>query len=175
MKQLSFFDLLEPEDEIKKEVPYGYLDDLSLVGRELKFTELKDLVGQKCILSTTSARGTTYKVVKITSYWENCDKVYHQVKPLPEGCIAYGDKVNGYIHDVVGQKEAMECYELSYVCDRVAFTDSDRKQDINKMCVSEAYCSNGRYEPLWLSSAESFYLISETPKQPEHIKERTER
>ena len=174
MKQLSFFDLLEPEDIGTKEVPYGYLEDLSLVGRELKFTELKDMVGQKCLLARHSATGTSYRVVKITEYWENCDKVYKQAKPLPEGiAVRYGDMVNGYIHDVVGIKEAMDCYELAYECDRVAYSESDKKQDKNKYQVSESYCSNGRYEPL--DSFESFYILSDAPKLPEHKKDRTER
>lgn len=174
MKQLSFFDLLEPEDIGTKEVPYGYLEDLSLVGRELKFTELKDMVGQKCLLARHSATGTSYRVVKITEYWENCDKVYKQVRPLPEGiAVRYGDMVNGYIHDVVGIKEAMECYELSYVCDRVAFTDSDRKQDFNKYCVSESYCSNSRFEPI--DCYESFYILSDVPDQTKLNRERPER
>ena len=169
MNQMSIFDLIEvpvSQDSIK-DIPLGYLKDgeeKQFVGRELRFQELKDLIGKKCIVSNSTysypdfkISNTWYKVIKITQYFEGCDKVYRKVKPIPEGCIQYGEFVNDYIHDNVGQEEAMDCYEVAYICDRVGFTDKD-KSDKSNGWVSEMYCNNGRHEPA-TERPETFYEL----------------
>lgn len=155
MKQITIFDILEPDT---KEVPCGYIDDLSLIGRELRFSELKDMIGKKCIVTNHTESQKCYKVVKIIAYFVDCDKVYKQVRELPENDIGYGDKVNDYIHDVVGIKECMDCYEVDYICDRVAFTDKENGKEAN-CWVSEMYCSNGRFEPLYGKLGDTFYEL----------------
>lgn len=53
MQQLTIFDFLPA----KKEIHCGYIkeeDESSLIGRELRFTELKTMIGKKCIVSCTT-------------------------------------------------------------------------------------------------------------------------
>ena len=47
MKQMTIFDII-PENT--RNIPCGYTDDMSLIGRELRFDELKNLIGKKCII-----------------------------------------------------------------------------------------------------------------------------
>ena len=154
MKQISIFDILEP---IKTEIPCGYIDNIALIGRELRFNELQTMINEKCLIAMPRAGAIDYKVVKIMGYWKDCDKVYKRVRKLPENCLHYGERVNEYVHDICGQKEAMVCYEEEYTCDRVGYTDSERCKTSNSW-VSEMYCSNGRYKPI-TDYAESFYEL----------------
>lgn len=157
MKQLTIFDFLPA----KQEIPCGYIeehDEISLIGRELRFTELKDMIGEKCIVSVTTESRRWYKVIKIVDYWENHDKIYKQVRDLPENDIGYPERVNDYIHDVCGIKECMDCYEIDYICDRIAYTDKENGKEA-KGWVSESWCSNGRFEPL-SETTETFYEIN---------------
>ena len=155
MKQMTIFDII-PENI--RNIPCGYTDDMSLIGRELRFDELKNLIGKKCIICSPRQSAIDYMVIKITDYWVDCDKVYKQVRELPEGCLQYSDRVNDYIHDVCGQKEAMDCYELDYTCDRVGYVNKD-KNTVSDHFLSEMYCSNGRYEPV-NSFADTFYELN---------------
>ena len=158
MKQLTIFDIIQTP---VKEIPCGYINEeqYHIIGRELSFLELKNMIGKKCIVSSSTQSLTGYRVIRITEYFENCDKVYKKVRELPQHCLKYADQVNGYIHDVVGQKEAMECYEEEYICDRVGYSDSDRSKSSNSW-VSEMYCRNGRHEPIG-GFAETFYELKE--------------
>lgn len=155
MKQITIFDIIEVPI---KDIPCGYIDDMSLIGRELRFNELKNLIGKKCVIACPRQSAIDYKVIKIMDYWEDHDKIYRQVKPLPENCLHYSDRVNGYIHDVVGQDIAMECYEVEAICDRVGYADQDKYQQSNSW-VSEMYCSNGRFEPI-AAYSETFYELA---------------
>lgn len=157
MKQMTIFDIIE---EPNKEPLCGYLkeEEYNLIGRQLSFQELKNMIGKKCIVTAHTESHKWYKVIKIVDYFIDCDKVYKQVRDLPENDIGYGDRVNDYIHDVVGIKECMDCYEVEYICDRVAYTDKEKTKEANSW-VSEMYCSNGRFEPITTSST-TFYELA---------------
>ena len=157
MKQMTIFDIIEKP---KKEPPCGYIDDLLLVGRELRFQELKNMIGKKVVCSVSTESHTWYKVYKVIDYFEEHDKFYKQVRKLPENSIGYGQIVNDYIHDVVGIKECMDCYELSFICDRVVLSDSNLNDKANAW-VSEAYCSNGRFKANTFDYPETFYELKE--------------
>lgn len=130
MKQITIFDVLESIEGKKTDVPCGYIDDLLLIGRELKFQELKNMIGKKCILTYATESHTWYKVIRITEYFENSDKVFRKVRDIPEGHLQYEDCINEYIHDVVGDKESMDCYEIDHICDRVGFVDQDKLKKV---------------------------------------------
>lgn len=155
MKQMTIFDIIP---ETARNILCGYTDDVSLIGRELRFDELKNLIGKKCIICSPRQSAIDYKVIKITDYWTDCDKVYKMVRKLPEGCLQYGDWVNDYIHDVCGQKEAMGCYELDYTCDRVGYVDKDKNNQSDHF-LSEMYCKNGRFDPVD-GYADTFYELN---------------
>lgn len=142
MKQITIFDIIPDEN---KEQQCGYIDDLSLIGRELSFNELKEMIGKKVVICAPRQSATDYKVIKVTSYWTDCDRIYKRVRPLPAGCLNYSNQVNDYVHDVCGQKEAMACYELDYTCDRIGYVTKDNKNSPDHF-VSEAWCRNGRFE-----------------------------
>lgn len=154
MKQMTIFDIIP---ETTRDIPCGYIDDISLIGRELRFNELQGMIGKKVLLCSPRQSAIDYKVIKITDYWVDCDKVYKMVRPIPEGCLHYSDRVNDYIHDVCGQKEAMDCYELDYICDRVGFVDKDKNNQSDHF-LSEMYCRNGRFDPM-NEYADTFYEL----------------
>ena len=156
MEQLSIFDIIEP---IPSDIPCGYIEDLRIIGRQLRFVELKDMIGKKCVMLTNSCYPGGYKVVRITEYFVDSDKVYKRIRPLPENAMRYADRVNDYIHDIVGQKEAMDCYELDYICDRIGYSDNERYKNSNSW-VSEMYCLGGRFEPLETSIISTFYELN---------------
>lgn len=155
MEQLSIFDVFGIKDDKPRDIPCGYLDDESLVGRELQFSELEGMIGKKVIISSNVG----YKVVRIETYIKDHDEVYKKVRPIPEGCLQYGEYVNGYIHDIVGEKKAMECYELAYSCDRVGFADFEQCKG-SRGWISEMYCNNGRHEPIDGPNADTFYELN---------------
>lgn len=154
-KQITIFDIIE--QPVKKEPPCGYIDDLLLIGRELQFQELKDMIGKKCIVSSSTASNIGFKVIRIFDYFENSGSVYKRVRELPEGCMRYGEYVNDYIYEKCGQKEAMKCYEKAYTCDKVGYSDNERCKASNSW-VSEMYCRNGRHDPI-NGFAETFYEL----------------
>lgn len=139
MEQLTIFDVLPAEKP--KDIPCGYIEDLSLVGKEIAFNDLKNYIGRKIV----KADGFQFKVYTMLEYYENTDTFYKRVRPLPENQMQYGEIVNEYIHDVVGIKECMACYEPYFTCDRVGLSDKEGSKQVNSW-VSEGYCSNGRYE-----------------------------
>lgn len=158
MQQISIFDLIEITH---KDIPCGYIkeeDESILVGRELRFSELKDMIGKKCLVSATTESRRWYKVVKILTYKEDCDKIYKQVRELPENDIGYGEYVNEFIHDVVGIKECMDCYEVDYTCDRVGFANNDKRKEPDGW-VSESWCSGGRFKTY--GTTEAFFELLE--------------
>ena len=136
----------------------GYTEDHSVIGERLHFTDLKDMIGEKVVTTC----GNWYKVVKITEYYEECEKIYKRVRELPASDIGYGEYVNSYIHDVCGIGECMDCYEVAYICDRVRY--SDRDSDNTGGCTAcEAYCDQGRYQPI-TSDLQKFYrYVNEQP------------
>ena len=139
MKQIDIFDILPKQ--LPLDVPCGYIDDPDLVGGVIPFTHLKNYIGKKVVKVYESG----YKVYKVIEYIENCDTYYKRVRPLPDNALHYGEIVNEYIHDVVGQKEAMACYDIAFICDRVALSDKEGSNQANSW-ISEAYCKFGRYE-----------------------------
>ena len=62
--------------------------------------------------------------------------------------MKYSEIVNEYIYNVVGQKEAMACYDVAFVCDRVALSDKDGDKKANAW-ISEAYCGGGRFNEVY--------------------------
>ena len=140
MEQMSIFDMLSVP---VKDIPCGYVEDMSVIGRELYFTELAEMIGKKVVVSS----GSNYKVVKIMEYHKDSDRIYKQIKKLPEDTLQYAERINDYIHDVVGQKKDMACYILETTCDRVGYADKEKLSGSN-CWESEMYCSNGRYKPL---------------------------
>lgn len=147
MKQVTIFDIIgetEPKP-IAKDIPCGYIRDFRVIGRELEFQELKDFIGKKIVCAKVNESNQYFRVYRVIKYIENSDTYYKRVRPLPENQIQYGEIVNDYIHDIVGIKECMACYEPFVTCDRVALSDKDTGSEPNSW-ISEAYCANGRYE-----------------------------
>lgn len=164
MRQLSLFDIIEPVTQ--KDIPYGYIKDIRIVGRELlSFQDLKNHIGEQIVKCSSNESNQHFRIYKVIDYFENCDTYYKRVRPLPPNSIGYGNIVNSFIHDVVGIKECMECYEPVFTCDRVALSGNGR--NTADSWISEAYCVNGRFESLldYSSDIISFFEIK---------KERTE-
>ncbi len=121
----------------KETIPLGYIRRLSKadeesvnIGRVIPFTKLKSLVGEKVLKRcyTKKYDGTLipwYQIVKLTNYLVNSDTIYK------------------WSMDDHGYRKA----GIKYVCDRVCYTDNDRVKKTNGV-VSEAWCSNGRFEPV---------------------------
>ena len=158
MKQLTIFDVL-PGEEQASEVPYGYIKDMRIVGKELSFQDLKNYIGKQVVKCVSTESNQYFRVYKVIEYYENCFTYYKQVRPLPDNPIGYGEYVNEYIHDVVGIKECMACYEPAFTCDRVGLSDNGKDKENSVVC--EAYCSNGRYDEIldYTGEVESFYEI----------------
>ena len=153
--QMTIFDILVPDKPT--DVSYGYIEDESIVGKELTFQDLKNYIGKQVICTVTTESNKWFRVYKVIEYFENHDTFYRQAKPLPPNTYPYGEIVNSYIHDVVGIKECMECYEVAYTCDRVALSSNGKNKADS--WISEAYCANGRFDnddPY----AERFYEIA---------------
>jgi len=138
VKQIDIFEIIPKQLPI--DVPCGYIDDPDLVGKEISFPDLKNYIGKKIVKSYEQG----YKVYKVIEYIENSDSYYKRVKPLPDNALRYGEYVNEYIYNVVGQKEAMACYEKAFSCDRVALSDKEGSEQANAW-VSEAYCKSEKY------------------------------
>lgn len=151
MEQMSIFDILSlPVDEI----PCGHTENMAVVGRKLYFTELAGMIGKKVVVSS----GEYYKVVKIIEYHKDSDRIYKQVRKLPDDVLQYAERINDYIYDCVGQRKAMACYELETTCDRVGYADKE-KLSVSNCWESEMYCNNGRYKPL-NDIADTFYELN---------------
>ena len=142
MNQLSLFDILPKQ--LPLDVPCGYISDPDLVGEQIPFTDLRNYVGKKVVKAYEGG----YKVCKVIEYIEQSDTFYKRVRPLPDTAMKYSEIVNEYIHDVVGQKEAMACYDVAFVCDRVALSDKDGDKKANAW-ISEAYCGGGRFNEVY--------------------------
>lgn len=147
MKQITIFDIIADEKPAVKtnDIPCGYIRDMRIVGRELEFQELKDFIGKKVIEVRSTESNQYYRVYKVIGYYEDCFTYYKRVKPLPDSDIGYGEIVNEFIHDVVGIKDCMACYEPYFTCDRVALSDNNGNKSNAVVC--EAWCCNGRYDP----------------------------
>lgn len=152
MKQLTIFDVLPAEKP--KDIPCGHIEDKSLVGKEIRFTDLKAYIGKKVVKAYEGG----YKVYKVIEYIENCDTYYKRVRPLPDNALHYGEIVNDYIHDICGQKEAMKCYEPYFTCDRLALSDKEGSNQANTW-ISEAYCSNGRFKETSADYSTTFHEL----------------
>ena len=151
MQQLTIFDIFSQYDSY---IPCGYTEDMSVVGRKLYFTELAGMIGKKVVVSS----GEYYKVVKIMEYHKGSDRIYKQVRELPNDVLQYEERINDYIYDCVGQRKAMACYELETTCDRVGYADKE-KINVSNCWESEMYCNNGRYKPL-NDIADTFYELN---------------
>ena len=142
MNQLSLFDILPKQ--LPLDVPCGYINDPNLVGEQIPFTDLRKYIGKKVVKVYEGG----YKVYKVIEYIEQSDTFYKRVRPLPDTAMKYGEIVNEYIYNVVGQKEAMACYDVAFVCDRVALSDKDGDKKANAW-ISEAYCGGGRFNEVY--------------------------
>lgn len=100
MEQISIFDFL---DNPKDELPLGYIkkDAGQYVGKEIPFRELENYIGQKVLCEMPTQSKMWYKVVVITSYHKDCDKIYGE---------------NG---------------EQIGTCDRIGYTDDNRTRKEN--------------------------------------------
>ena len=82
MKQITIFDLLEPDEQPKQllpEIPYGYIKDFRIVGRELTFQDLKDYIGKQIIECISNESNQHFRVYKVIDYFEDCDTYYKRV------------------------------------------------------------------------------------------------
>lgn len=122
--QMTLFDIIAQDKP--NNAPYGYIDDLSYVGRELTFKELEGHIGKQIVCTVKTESHLWYRVYKVVDYFEDCDTYYKQVRPLPPNGYEYGEIVNSYIHDVVGVKECMACYEPAFTCDRVSLSSNGK-------------------------------------------------
>ena len=135
LNQMTVFDFLIGEDIPKAEVLCGAKYDVEL-GRELSFKELKGFIGKKVVIQMYGEQVVSverFKVVTILDYKRENDGVYKQMRPLPEKWRSvYGEFVNEHIHDMLGAKDAMSCYELyDKRYDRVYYTDKEGESHPN--------------------------------------------
>lgn len=170
MKQITIFDIIaqgEQPKQLPPKIPYGYIKDFRIVGRELTFQDLKNYIGKRIIECISNESNQHFRVYKVIDYFEDCDTYYKRVRPLPPNDIGYGEFVNSYIHDVVGIKECMECYEPAYTCDRVALSSNGK--DKADSWISEAYCGSCRFEELidYYNDITTFYEIKEERTETE--------
>ena len=108
------------EDLIPKEVPLGYLkngEEVKYKGDEIPYQQLAEYIGQRVLLESPRQSAADYKVIIVTSYHKEIDKVYEW-------------------KDGKGK--------LIGTCDRIGFTDDNRRHKENSW-LSEMYCRNGRY------------------------------
>ena len=133
--QMTIFDIISSDKP--KVAPYGYTDDMSIIGRELTFKDLKNYVGKQIVCTVKTESNLWYRVYKVIEYFENCDTYYKRVRPLPPNDYDYGEIVNSYIHDVVGIKECMACYEPAFTCDRLALSSNGKNKADS--WISESY------------------------------------
>ncbi len=109
----------------KGNIPLGYMakavEQRVVKDDVIPFTELKNCIGKKVLYEgqMIEPRRCYYKIVEITGYLDNVDTFYDY---LPWGKS-----------------------KPVFTCDRVRFKDDNRKGD-GCCAVSEAYCSNGRFE-----------------------------
>lgn len=115
------------------------------LGRELKFRELKDMVAQKVIISTSGSNN--YQVVEICGYHEMCDQLYKRIKELPEKWSWYGDYINHYTYWMM-HPEAKDCYETYHYCDRVRYSRNPKRPHNGECSLSEMYCTTCRWESI---------------------------
>lgn len=133
--QMTIFDIISSNKP--KTAPYGYTDDMSIIGRELTFKDLKNYIGKQIVCTVKTESNLWYRVYKVIEYFENCDTYYKRVRPLPPNDYDYGEIVNSYIHDVVGIKECMACYEPAFTCDRLALSSNGKNKADS--WISESY------------------------------------
>ena len=146
-KQMSIYDFLsESTEEIK---PGCYIPNLKeKVGRKIPFRELKEYIGKIVIMSLDS-KFTSFKAVKITSFWRDSERVY--TTPLSDAYIGE------YLHDHMYTKENREKCKFLGMADRIGYSDDKRGKE--NSWVSEMHCNNGRYEPKG-SHSECFFEIA---------------
>ena len=133
--QMTIFDIISSDKP--KVVPYGYTDNMNIIGRELTFKDLKNYIGKQIVCTVKTESNLWYRVYKVIEYFENCDTYYKRVRPLPPNDYDYGEIVNSYIHDVVGIKECMACYEPAFACDRIALSSNGKNKADS--WISESY------------------------------------
>lgn len=136
MEQLDLFDYMPPIEE-----PITYCsvkDDGIILGRSIPFHELKHMIGRNVFYVENGRK----KVIKVIRYSENARTVYKRVRPLPANDIGYGEYVNEYIHDVVGIKSCMACYEPYRKYDLIQYTESNKRSK-DFLQISEEYCKGG--------------------------------
>lgn len=123
MTQISLFDYLPKTiDDIK----LGLLEDKSIIGPEIEVSDLCEFVGSKVI---KSCGNDSFEVICIIDFQKDSDLVYKRFRPLPHNDIGYGEYVNSYIHDIVGIKECMACYEPFRLYDRFTYIRKEGQKD----------------------------------------------
>ena len=155
MEQMSIFDFLQPKDTSCRWLKDG--DDY-LIGKVIPFRELKNMIGKKVIVSSTNGKGSNYRIVQITGYYENLCKIYKRARPLPPSDIGYGEYVNDFVHDICGIKECMDCYDLFMEFDSVSYSDVDKRKKGN-CSLNEYWCTGGRWN-MPTSFIETFHELN---------------
>ena len=89
------------------------------------------------------------KVVMIKDYFDECDTYYSLDN---DGKTSY---YNEYLKSL-SSEEVKKQLKPAFVCDRIAYTDDDRTKKTNSW-LSEAYCTNGRYQITHNSSSVCFH------------------
>lgn len=102
-------------------LPLGYLrteeDVKRYKGDQIPFRQLEQYIGRRVLYEMPRQDAVDYKVIQITSYHKECDRIYNW----------------GIDND-----------ELIGTCDRIGYTDDNRKLKENSW-VSEHFFSDGRY------------------------------
>lgn len=106
------------------------------VGRIIGFRDLENYIGKRVVLSCPSREHVYYKVVIITSFTKDSDNIWKKKDS--------GELINDFLYEL---NRRPDCYTKDHVCDRIGYSDDNRRHKENSW-VSEAYCSNGRWEPL---------------------------
>lgn len=131
-------------DFLSEKVHLGWTKETSL-GKVIPFQNLKDFIEKKVIYKDALGQ----KVVIIKNYFSKSDTFY-----------SYGEAgttklFNDYIAKL--QSSAIQKkLKVAFVCDRIAYTDDDRTRKTNSW-LSEAFCTNGRYQVTHDASSVCFY------------------
>lgn len=139
-------------DYLTKDIPFGWVDD-SKVGSIIPFQKLKDYIGKGVIYRSVTGSSENEKfwnkVVMIKDYFDESDTYYSLEK---NGDISY---YNDFERSL-SSNEKKKQMKKAFVCDRIAYTDDNRTKKANSW-LSEAYCTNGRYQITHNSSSVCFY------------------
>ena len=151
-KQLSLFDLLEPEEKITFEIG-KYNDSLGEhKGKRILFADLKDYIGKKIIYETHYEQlipPYQRKVILVKSFYEDVGEAWLD----SANCL-----VNDFLfYNIITEERKKGCRYLGKVS-RIGYSDSRTLKE--NSWISELYCKGGRYDDYVSRDDVTFYEIA---------------